>query len=419
MLPVSVFLYDLFIWLYEKAAHILSTQNDKAAKWYNGRLHLLDQMAKALDVHRDSDAERIWMHCASLGEFEQGRPVLEALRQSRPDAIIVLTFFSPSGYEMRKNYPNADFVFYLPVDTRKNARKFIQLVRPHTVIFVKYEFWYHYFAEVKKSGARFILISAIFRKNQAFFNFYGGFYRRMLRCLSHIFVQDDNSIKLLHKIGIQHCSKANDTRIDRVISIASHAKTLPTLEQFLGGEKALVGGSVYDVENEMIHKACMEGIITHKTIIVPHQVDEAHIEKIKEVWAEDAILYSEYNERDAFGKKAMIVDTMGMLSNMYKYAGMAIIGGGFGKGIHNTLEPAAFGIPILFGPNYSKFKEAADMLDTGAAFSFTDYDGLEEILVQIQEESARKAAGAEALKFIESHSGGTRMIMDWLFSVGS
>jgi 3-deoxy-D-manno-octulosonic-acid transferase len=419
MLPFSVLVYDLFIRLYEFGAYLLSFQNEKAAKWYSGRKDIFTKIEKAFAGYDDSEVERIWMHCASLGEFEQGRPVLESLRKEKLDAIILLTFFSPSGYEMRKNYPNADMVFYLPLDTRSNAKMFLQLVKPGTVIFVKYEFWYHYFMAIKKSGSRFILISGIFRKNQAFFRWYGGFYRKMLKALSHIFVQDDNSMILLNKIGLKNVTRANDTRIDRVISISASAKTLPTLELFLGGTKALVCGSIYDIENELIHKACLEGLISEKIIIAPHQVDPDHINKIMEPWAEDAILYSEFNERDAIGKRAIIVDSMGMLSNIYKYANMAIIGGGFGKGIHNTLEPAAFGIPILFGPNYSKFKEAIDMLDTSASFSFTDYESLKEILLQMHDEAARIAAGKEALKFIETHSGGTQKIMDWLGSVNS
>jgi len=406
-------IYNLFIRLYELAVYLLATQNEKAAKWYLGRKDIFKKIENAI-AEGELKAERIWMHCASLGEFEQGRPVLEALRKDRPDALIILTFFSPSGYEQRKNYPNADHVFYLPSDTKNNAKRFLYLIRPTLVIFVKYEFWYHYFNEINKLDIRFILISAIFRKNQVFFKWYGGLYRKMLRCLSFIFVQDTKSVTLLDNIGITNVSQTDDTRVDRVLSIAASAKSLPTLEMFLSGQKALVAGSAYEVENDMIQKAYSEKLINSKVIIIPHNVDKEHIHKISEKWGEEAFLYSGFTEKEATNKKVMILDTIGLLSNLYRYADIAIIGGGFGKGIHNTLEPAAFGIPILFGPKFHKFREANEMINEAAAFVFTDYDSLKKLIIQFQDIDFKHIAGQKAREYIKNHSGGTKVIMQWI-----
>ena len=417
LVPLSIFLYNVFIKLYEWAVYIVATQNEKAAKWISGRENLLTRIANDFK-EIDPEKERIWMHCASLGEFEQGRPLIEALRQQKPEAIIVLTFFSPSGYEIRKNYPNADYVYYLPSDTKKNAREFLSIIRPSLVIFVKYEFWFHYFMETKKSDARFILISASFRKSQLFFKWYGGMYRKMLGALSHIFVQDQKSFALLAKNGFNNVTISGDTRIDRVQNIALHSRSLPTLEMFLHGEKAFTGGSIYPIENEFIRKAYLEKIIRGKIILAPHQVDTAHLQNILELWGDEAILYTVFNEKEAADKSVLIVDTIGMLSNIYKYTSMAMIGGGFGKGIHNTLEPAAFGIPIVFGPKYDKFKEAEEMRESGAAFSFEDYEGFKNILLKLQDEQIASVAGEKAREYIQANSGGTKKIIDWLETRG-
>jgi len=415
LVPISIFLYNIFIKFYEWAVYIAATQNEKAAKWIAGRENLLTRIASDFK-ETDPTIERIWMHCASLGEFEQGRPLIEALRQQKSKAIIVLTFFSPSGYEVRRNYPNADHVYYLPSDTKQNAREFLALIRPTLVIFVKYEFWYHYFAETQKSGAKFILISGSFRKSQPFFKWYGSLYRKMLGALSHIFVQDEKSLGLINKLGFNNVTLAGDTRIDRVQNIASHARSLPSLEMFLNGEKAFTGGSIYPVENEFIHKAYLENLIPGKIILAPHKVDTEHIKPIIEVWGDEAMLYTEFNEKESRTKRILILDTIGLLSNIYKYASIAAIGGGFGKGIHNTLEPAAFGIPVIFGPKYEKFKEAIEMKETGAAFSFEDYDGFKNILLKLNNPQFANSAGEKAASYIKSNAGGTEKILQWLTS---
>jgi 3-deoxy-D-manno-octulosonic-acid transferase len=418
VLSISVLIYNLFIKLYEYAIYLIASQNDKAAKWYFGRKNIFQKIEQAI-TNDEPKAETIWMHCASLGEFEQGRPLLEALRKQKPDSRIVLTFFSPSGYEIRKNYPNADHVFYLPMDTKNNARRFLYLIRPTLVVFVKYEFWYHYFNEIKKLNTRFILISASFRKKQIFFKWYGTLYRRMLGTLTHIFVQDEVSVALLQKSGFQNVTQINDTRIDRVVNIASAAKTLPTIALFLNGSSALVAGSIYETENDMLRRAFQENCYGGKWILVPHNVDQAHISKIREKWGDDAIVYTEFNEKEAAGKNVLIIDTIGLLSNIYKYAEIALVGGGFGKGIHNTLEPAAFGIPVLMGPNYHKFKEAREMISQGASFSFESYDELKNILQKLQEKEFRENAGIKAGEYIFSRTGGTKKVLEWLQQVNA
>jgi 3-deoxy-D-manno-octulosonic-acid transferase len=409
-LSISVGIYNLFIRLYELGIYLLATQNDKASRWYLGRKNIYKQIEQAI-ASGEIKAERIWMHCASLGEFEQGRPLIEALRKERPNALIILTFFSPSGYDVRKNYPNADHVFYLPSDTRNNAKRFLYLVRPTLVIFVKYEFWYHYFNETRKLKIPFVLISAIFRKNQLFFKWYGLLYRKMLHCLTHIFVQDNYSVELLTKAGFANVTRTNDTRIDRVAHVVENARSLPTLQMFLDGSKALVGGSVYETENDMLYQACNEKLITGKIIIVPHNVDHPHIVKLQEKWGESAILYSSFDEKEAKDKTVLIVDTIGLLSNIYKYADMAVIGGGFGKSIHNTLEPAAFGIPVLFGPKYHKFQEAKDFIEIGAGFCFSNYEDLKQILLKLKDKPQRDYAGQKAGTYIKEHTGGTETVL--------
>jgi len=415
LVSISIFFYNIFIKLYEWGAYLAAAQNEKAARWVTGRENLLKRIENDFK-EMDPGKERIWIHCASLGEFEQGRPVIEALRLQKPEAIIVLTFFSPSGYEVRRNYPNADYVCYLPSDTQQNAKRFLGIIRPSLVIFVKYEFWYNYFNETKKSGARFILVSGSFRKSHPFFKWYGSLYRKMLGALSHIFVQEEKSLALLNKLGFNNVTVAGDTRIDRVQNIASHSRSLPTLEMFLRDEKALTGGSVYPIENELIHKAFVENLIQGKIILAPHQVDSEHIKNIIEVWGAEAMLYTEFHEKESVNKKVLIIDTIGMLSNIYKYASIAVIGGGFGKGIHNTLEPAAFGIPVIFGPKYENFKEAVEMKESGAAFSFQDYDGFKDILLKLQDNQFASAAGEKAAAYINANAGGTKKILNWLGS---
>lgn len=408
---ISLLLYNLFLKLYVLGVKLVRNKNRKAALWLHGRENWQQRISQALG---ENYSGCIWMHCSSLGEFEQGRPLLEKLRSNHPEKKIILTFFSPSGYEVRRNYPNADHVFYLPMDGKKNASEFLDIIKPELVIFVKYEFWYHYFTAVAKRGIPFILISALFRPDQIFFKWYGALHRSMLKALTHIFVQDTRSQKLLSKIGYTDTTIINDTRIDRVYAISQQAQKIPTMELFLQGKKAVIGGSVYELENELIHKAYTKQALLGKIIIVPHETDEAHLEEILKVWGDDAVRYTRFREHDA-DKRVMIVDTVGLLSAIYQYGALAIIGGGFNKGgIHNTLEPAAFGLPIIFGPNYEKFIEAKELIANGGAFSISNYIELQKVLTILYTEevflSAHKASGT----YITEHTGGTQAVYDWL-----
>lgn len=407
---LSLLFYNLFLKLYVLGIRIISRQNVKAALWLHGRENWKKKIKEALgDDHRNC----IWMHCSSLGEFEQGRPLLEKLREMHPGRKLVLTFFSPSGYEVRKNYPVVDHVFYLPIDSRKNAAAFLDLLRPDLVVYVKYEFWYHYFNTIRKRQIPFILISAIFRPEQVFFRWYGALHRSMLRALTHIFVQDTRSQKLLSGIGITNTSIANDTRIDRVYNLSRQAPKSATVEIFLQGKKAVIGGSVYSLENELIYQAYKKEALLGKIIIVPHEVDEDHISEFTAVWGDEAVRYTRFQEKDMH-KRVLIVDTVGLLSSIYQYGALAIIGGGFGKGIHNTLEPAAFGLPIIFGPNYDKFIEARELIANGAAFAINDYKEFLKVLALLYTEEVFLSAHKASAAYITSHTGGTEAVYQWL-----
>ena len=408
----SLLFYRFFLVLYQLAIRIAARNNPKAAKWWNGRKGLLDEIQKK--YMPDEKAKVIWMHVASLGEFEQGRPLIEKIKASQPDTVIVLTFFSPSGYEVRKNYDLADYVFYLPMDGPRNARRFISIIKPHLVVFVKYEFWYYYFKYLSRHNIPLIMISCIFRKKHIFFKWYGWMHRAMLRCVTHFFVQDNNSALLMEQHGFHKLSVVPDTRIDRVANIARQAKTLPLIEQFLKGEKAFIGGSFYQKENEILYEVYRQGLIAGPVIIAPHQVDAAHVNEIAALWGNEAILYTEINEDNIKDAKVLIVNTVGMLSALYRYADYAFIGGGFGKGIHNTLEPAAFGVPIFFGPNFKKFFEAEVMLNTGGAYCVNNADELKRVLMSLNDYEAWTRAAKASGAYIHDNTGGTEMIYHWL-----
>lgn len=353
----------------------------------------------------------IWLHCASLGEFEQGRPVIEAVKKEMPQYKILLTFFSPSGYEVRKNYQMADVVCYLPSDTPGNAVRFADLVKPELVIFVKYEFWKNYISAISERGIDLLLISAIFRRDQIFFRWYGGFFRRILKRFSHIFVQDKVSDELLDKIGIHNVTVAGDTRFDRVLEIAAAAKSIPQIEDFIGNEKLFLAGSSWKPDEEIIASFINSNPSLMKWIFAPHETDRANVERLIRLFSVKCVKFSEYNEsnRDA---RVMIIDNVGMLSSAYRYAFIAVVGGGFGRGIHNILEPACWGIPVLFGPVHTKFREAVDLLSLGGAGSFRNYDEFKSLFEGLtgNEELYRKAAGA-AGKYVKENAGATHKIM--------
>lgn len=319
----------------------------------------------------------VWVHCASLGEFEQGRPLMERWKQEFPEYKILLTFFSPSGYEVRKNYTLADWVFYLPWDTQKNAAAFLNAAKPTLAVFVKYEFWYHFSTELKKRSIPTLSIASIFRQEQLFFKSYGGFYRGILKKFSHFFVQNYASADLLKSIGITSVSVAGDTRFDRVVEIASKAESIPLVEVFKGGEKVMVIGSAWPEDMEVLAPFINEQGRYLKFIIAPHEIDEARLTEIEQCIQQKHVRFSKAEEKRVSDCGVLIIDNIGMLSRLYRYGEFAYIGGAFGKGLHNILEAACYGIPVFFGnKSYQKFQEANDLMNRGGAFEVADYNDL-------------------------------------------
>lgn len=318
----------------------------------------------------------VWIHCASLGEFEQGRPIIERLRKEFTDYKILLTFFSPSGYEVRKNYPGADYVFYLPFDTPNNARKWVEVTRPSLAIFVKYEFWYNYSEELRKANIPLISASAIFREDQVFFRNIGSPMRSVLRNFSHFFVQNQTSAKLLQSIGINNVTVAGDTRFDRVYEITSSKERILVAEQFKGDEKVMVAGSCWAEDMEVLAAFITETPI--KFIIAPHEISETFLSEIERSIVGKTVRFSKAsNEAELESAKVLLIDNVGMLSKLYRYGEFAYVGGAFGKGLHNILEAACYGIPVFFGnKNYQKFNEARELIMLGGAFEVNDFADL-------------------------------------------
>jgi len=365
-----VFLYNLGIRIYQILVAVVSLFNKKAKLFRDGRKGWEKRLRESI---KENDRV-VWFHCASLGEFEQGRPVIEAFKIKYPDVKILLTFFSPSGYEIRKNYQGADYIFYLPLDTYWNSKSFIDIVNPVATIFVKYEFWYFYLNGLKKRGVPTYVISAIFRPEQAFFKWYGGWYRKFLANFQHLFVQNESSKELLASIGVNNVTVAGDTRFDRVIANAQAAKVIPLIEQFVGDSKVMVAGSTWPKDEEIIVEHFKTNPHNLKLIIAPHEIHEQEIEKLRNSFGLKTLRYTKPDECNPCEAQVLIIDTIGILSSIYRYGHISYIGGGFGVGIHNTLEAAVFGIPVLFGPNYQRFQEAVDLIETGTAKSITSIE---------------------------------------------
>ncbi|MBL7966398.1 MAG: 3-deoxy-D-manno-octulosonic acid transferase [Prolixibacteraceae bacterium] len=407
-------LYTISILIYSFLIKLAAPFNLKASQISKGRGQVFSYLQSALTHERPI----IWVHCASLGEFEQGRPVIEAIRQQFPDYQILLTFFSPSGYEIRKNYPLADYISYLPADTPENARKFIGLVRPELVFFVKYEFWHNYILELKKQNIPLYLFSAIFRENQLFFkkSLWAKWYRQMLFGFSHFFVQDDRSVELLARIGVRNVTKAGDTRFDRVAEIARNGKGIVLIEKFKGNSQLVVAGSTWKPDEELL----AEYIHSHpdtKFIIAPHETKPANIERLINLLKSPVICYTDATEETVMNKQVLIVNTIGVLSSIYRYADLSYIGGGFGVGIHNTLEAAIFGMPIVFGPNYLKFNEATTMVKLGVAFPIQDYTSLQSIFNSLLDNPEKRIQITQkCTQFTSQNLGATQIILNKVFN---
>ncbi|WP_421946213.1 3-deoxy-D-manno-octulosonic acid transferase [Pedobacter sp.] len=399
-------LYILGIKIYSLLIWIFSFFNQKAALFIAGRKQIFRNIAAKVNPID----QNIWFHFASLGEFEQGRPVLEKIKALKPEKKIIITFFSPSGYEIRKNYALADAIFYLPIDSRRNAQKFIDLIKPEMAIFTKYEFWYFYFAELKKNNIPLYLISGIFRPNQVFFKSYGKFYCNILKSVTHFFVQNKESENLLNSIGITATTLSGDTRFDRVYENAQQPKQLPIIEDFCGDTKTIICGSTWPEDEKLIAELALQ----HKDwkfIIAPHEVDENHIQNIEKLFT-GSVRFSKLKTGKIQESNILIIDNIGMLSSLYQYGKLAYIGGGFGAGIHNTLEAAAFGLPVIFGPKYDKFQEAKDLIKIDAAKSISNQN---ELIVAFEYLATSEKSSAAAKNYVLENKGATEIILDEIF----
>jgi 3-deoxy-D-manno-octulosonic-acid transferase len=405
------YIYSFFIALYTSIIFLISPFNKKAKLIIKGRKKTFEKIREGISK-KDKVA---WFHCASLGEFEQGRPLIEAFRTKYPEYKILLSFFSPSGYEVRKNYDKADVVVYLPSDSIKNAKRFIKLAHPEYVFFIKYEFWYNFISRAKHKGAKVYQVSLILRTNQYFFSNWGSWYRNQLKNFDYFFVQNNQTKYLLDSIGLNNCLITGDTRFDRVWEIAKKSKDFPKVEEFCQNDKIVLMGSSWEKDEEMMKEAMKNTKSSFKLIIAPHQIHNSHIQQIKSLFP-NSIKYSEIENIDYSNKdnldNVLIIDSIGILSSLYKYATVAYIGGGFGVGIHNILEAATFGKPIIFGPNYFKFKEAIDLIEKEGAFSFKESNKLVDVIDKLLEkEDYYKKSSDICSGYIEENIGACERIL--------
>jgi 3-deoxy-D-manno-octulosonic-acid transferase len=387
---LGVFIYNIFLLVYRLGISIAAIFNTKAKKWVQGRKNIFKNLEAAISKNE----KVVWMHCASLGEFEQGRPVLEKIRSAYPHYKILLTFFSPSGYEIRKDYDGADWVFYLPMDGPANAKRFLEIVKPSLVIFVKYEFWYYYLKKIHYRKIPLLLISALFRKDMSFFKWYATLQRKMLTRFDHLFVQNTESQKLLGNISLAgNCTVAGDTRFDRVYNVAKEFKPIPAIEQFVGNSKVIIAGSTWPEDEEVLQKAFNN--IRHpslKLILAPHEINEKHIADLLKLFP-NAIRFSQLatiiasDEANSLPlKTVLIIDNIGMLSRMYKYAWITYVGGAMNnRGIHNVLEAAVYNKIVLFGPVYEKYAEVIGLVKAGGGVPFNDIKNDGSLLCQLIE----------------------------------
>ena len=405
-------LYNLGILGYYLLVKIGSIRNEKARKWIEGRKNIFTRLRETIP-----QGERIlWFHASSLGEFEQGRPVIESVRKLKPDYKILLTFFSPSGYELRKDYKFADYIFYLPLDTKKNAERFIDIVRPEKVFFIKYEFWYNFLTQLKEEGIPTYIFSALFRPSQIFFKPWGKWYLKAITTYEHIFVQNQESFDILHKFGFINVSVSGDTRLDRVGEIADAAPRLDKLEIFCGKQKAIIAGSTWKEDEDLfipyVNK-CQPG---QKFVIAPHEVNPQSLERVCSALEKTYAFYSTASPQELKDADVLIVDGYGYLVSVYRYGAFAYVGGGFTSGIHSILEPAAFGLPVIIGPDFQKFQEAHDMLSLGAATCINNYEELENQIDNYRSNpDALNAASASAHNYVDQNRGASKEIVKYLF----
>ncbi len=400
-------MYELIICLYTLGVAVASLFNPKARKmWRGGR-----EAFRVLRDKVDGGQRYVWFHAASLGEFEQGRPIIERLRAEHPEYKILLTFFSPSGYEVRKNYEGADIVCYLPLDTYFSARKFLNLVHPEMAFFIKYEFWWNYLHILKRRGVPVYSVSSIFREGQVFFRWYGRSYRRVLKCFTRFFVQNDESKRLLATLGITNVEITGDTRFDRVLQIKRQAKKLPMVEAFKQDCKVFVAGSSWPPDEDIFIKYFNDHR-DWKLIIAPHVIGDDHIRQIVGKLSRTAVRYTEATEESVGKADCLIIDCFGLLSSIYGYGDVAYVGGGFGVGIHNVLEAAVWGMPVIFGPNNKRFQEAQDLLASGGGREVDSYSQFEAVMnTYVTDASAIKEDGQKAAGYVAATAGATDKIL--------
>ena len=403
-------LYNLAIGIYDLIVHIMAPFSRKPRKMMKGHWVVYELLRQQIE----KDARYIWFHAASLGEFEQGRPLIEKIRAKYPDYKILLTFFSPSGYEVRKNYRGADVVCYLPFDKPRNVKKFLDISNPVMAFFIKYEFWKNYLDELNKRRIPVYSVSSIFRKDQIFFKWYGGTYRNVLKNFDYLFVQNEACRRFLSKIGINKVTVVGDTRFDRVLQIREEAKELPLVEKFKGDSFTLVAGSSWGPDEDLF----LEYFNTHpemKLIIAPHVIDENHLVEIISKLKRPYVRYTRADERNVQKADCLIIDCFGLLSSIYRYGEVAYIGGGFGVGIHNTLEAAVYGIPVVFGPKYHKFMEAKQLIEAQGAFSISNYEELGSLFDRfLTDEHFHRETGSNAGFYVTNNAGATDKVLSMI-----
>ena len=404
-------MYELFIILYNIGVWVASFFSKKVRAMWKGE----HRTFRVLREKIDPNAMYIWFHAASLGEFEQGRPIMEAIRREHPGYKILLTFFSPSGYEVRKNYDGADVVVYLPIDTKRNVRRFLRLTNPVMAFFIKYEFWSNYLHMLKERHVPTFSVSSIFRPNQIFFRAYGKGYGKVLDCFTHFFVQNEESRDLLKSIGIDCVSVTGDTRFDRVLQIRDAGKSLPIVENFVGGTAedrphVFIAGSSWPPDEDIFIRYFNEHR-DWKLIIAPHVIGDDHMKQILGKLERKTVRYTEATTENVVGAECLIIDCFGLLSSIYRYADVTYVGGGFGVGIHNVLEAAVWGKPVIFGPNNKNFQEAQGLLKAGGGFEVTSYDDFVGVMRKLADDKVLEQSRERAGGFVESLAGATRQIM--------
>ncbi len=407
-------IYSFLILCYGLSIRIAAVFNKKAALWVKGRRQYWTTLERivSLPAFNKPGRKLAWFHCASLGEFEQGRPIIEAFRQQYPAHLILLTFYSPSGYEVRNTYAGADIILYLPLDTLSNVKKFVDTVKPDIVFYIKYEFWFNFLSYLQSKKIPTVLVSAVFRPDQHFFKGYGEWPRKVLQGFTKIFVQNEDSKELLQFIGIENVEVSGDTRFDRVATVAATPVEIALAKAFAGNHRVLIAGSTWPADEALILKLTAENISNLRFIIAPHEISTDHIDSLMVKAGKKAVRFSKTNAHEVIDAEILIVDSIGMLSQLYQYGTLAYVGGGFGAGIHNILEAAAFGLPVIFGPNYHKFNEAKDMIGLKGAFEIRTSDELvQKVNELLSDQEKLSQASATSKSYVLDGRGATGIVL--------